>query len=164
MTELGIQVRKADYDQPDTLKAAFAGADKILLVSSPDTDRPLLQHKTVVDAAMEAGATLLAYTSILRADTSRLALAAKHKAIEEYIRESGMPFVFLRNGWYLENQTASLAAALAHGTILGSAEEGRFAAAARADYADAAITVLTGDGHANGVYELAGDKPYTCRN
>lgn len=157
---LGVQVREADYDRPKTLETAFAGADTVLLISSNEVVHPVPQHKAVVDAAKKAGAGLLAYTSILRADTSRLALAAKHKATEEYIRASGVPFVFLRNGWYLENQMA-LGPALADGVIVGSAGEGRFAAAARADYADAAVAVLSGDGHANQVYELGGDEPYT---
>ena len=96
--ELGIQVRETDYDRPETLKTAFAGADTVLLISSSEVVHAVPQHRAVVDAAKKAGGGMLAYTSILRADTSRLALAARHKATEEYIRGSGVPFVFLRNG------------------------------------------------------------------
>jgi NAD(P)H dehydrogenase (quinone) len=115
----------------------------------------------VVEAARKAGVRLLAYTSILRADTSRLALAVEHKATEELIRAAGIPFVFLRNSWYLENYTDHLAAALEGGALVGSAGAGRVGAAARADYAAAAVAVLTGAGHAGRVYELAGDAPFT---
>lgn len=157
----GIQVRRADYSQPQTLEAAFAGADKVLLISSSEVGQRAKQHQAVVDAAKKAGVKLLVYTSILHADTSGLALAAEHKATEQAIRASGIPFVFLRNGWYTENYTEHLGTVLQHGAVLGSAGEGRVAAAPRADYAAAAVAVLTGSGHENKVYELGGDQPFT---
>ncbi|WPB77214.1 SDR family oxidoreductase [Archangium violaceum] len=157
----GVQVRKADYSQPETLGAAFAGVEKVLLISSNEVGQRAAQHQAVVEAARKAGVKLLAYTSILHADRSRLALAAEHKATEEIIRASGVPYVLLRNGWYTENYTENLGPALAHGAILGSAGEGQVAAATRADYAAAAVAVLTGSGHENKVYELAGDTAFT---
>ncbi len=162
LADLGVQVRRADYSQPETLRSALAGADKALLISSNELGGPrLAQHQAVIDAATDAGVGLLAYTSILRADTSPLALAREHKATEENIRASGLAFAFLRDGWYFENQTEALGPAVQHGAILGTAGEGRFASAARSDYASAAVAVLTGPGHENMVYELAGDAPYT---
>jgi len=161
LATLGVSVREADYSKPETLTAAFTSAEKVLLISSSEVGHRIPQHKAVVDAAKKAGAKLLVYTSILSADTSPLILAKEHKATEEYIRNSGISFVILRNGWYLENQTGALAPAIAHGAILGAAGDGRFAAAARADYAEAAVTVLTADGHAGKTYELGGDVPYT---
>ncbi len=161
LAALGLDVRIADYHQPETLVRALAGVTRVLLISSNDLHERVQQHRHVTDAAQKAGATLLAYTSILRADTSTLALAADHKATESYIRSTGLPFTFLRNGWYLENQTEALAPALAHGAILGAAGEGRFAAAARADYAGAAAAVLLSNGHENKIYELGGNQPYT---
>lgn len=165
LAALGVQVRQADYAQPATLSSALAGADKVLLISSSDltsgSDARAVQHQAVVDAAKAEGVKLLAYTSILRADTSALALAKVHKVTEENIQASGVPFVFLRNGWYFENQTEALGPAVQHGAILGAAGEGRFASASRADYAAAAVAVLTGAGHENKIYELAGDAPYT---
>ncbi len=162
---LGVQVRQADYSQPETLRPALAGADAVLLISSSDlstgSDARAAQHQAVIEAAKSVGVGLLAYTSILRADTSALALAKVHKATEGNIRASGLPFVFLRNGWYFENQTEALGPAMQHGAILGAAGEGRFASAARSDYAAAAVSVLTGSGHENKAYELAGDTPYT---
>jgi NAD(P)H dehydrogenase (quinone) len=114
----------------------------------------------VIDAAKNAGVKLIAYTSILRADTSPLGLAEEHWQTETALRASGIPFVLLRNGWYTENYAASVPAALAHGVMLGSAGQGRIASAARADYAEAAAVVLTTEGHAGKVYELAGDTSY----
>ncbi len=157
----GVQVRPADYTQPETLRAAFAGADKVLLISSNDVGNRFPQHQAVIDAAKEAGVKLIGYTGILNADSSTLKLAEEHKATEAAIRASGLPFVFLRNGWYLENNTEALAPALEHGTIMGASENGRFASAARKDYADAAVAVLTKGGHENKVYELAGDTSFT---
>ena len=165
LAALGVQVREADYTKPETLRPALAGADKVLLISSSDlstgSDARAAQHQAVIEAARTEGVSLLAYTSILRADVSALALAKVHKATEEIIRASGLPFVFLRNGWYFENQTAALPVNIEHGAILGTAGNGRFASAARADYAAAAVTALTQPGHENKIYELAGDDPYT---
>lgn len=161
LAALGVQVREADYNRPDTLDAAFAGADKVLLISSSEVGQRQPQHQNVIDAAVRAGVKLLAYTSLLRADTSPLALAAEHVATEHALKASGLPHVLLRNGWYTENYLASLPAALAHGALIGSAGEGRIASAARADYADAAAAVLTLPDQAGKVYELAGDSAYT---
>ena len=161
LAALGVQVREADYNRPDTLDAAFAGADKVLLISSSEVGQRLPQHQNVIDAAVRAGVKLLAYTSLLKADTSPLGLAAEHLATERALKASGLPHVLLRNGWYTENYLASVPAALAHGALIGSAGEGRIASAARADYADAAAAVLTQADQAGKVYELAGDSAYT---
>jgi NAD(P)H dehydrogenase (quinone) len=161
LAALGVQLRQADYSDPATLATAFAGAEKVLLISSSEVGQRVAQHKAVADACVAANVKLLVYTSILRADTSTLQLAVEHLATEGDIRSSGLPFVFLRNSWYLENHTEALGPALQHGVILGAAKDGKFAAASRADYALAAVAVLTGEGHANKIYELAGDVPYT---
>ena len=161
LAQRGVQIRKGDYSNQENLTAAFAGAEKVLFVSSNDLGYRVPQHQAVTNAAVAARVKLLAYTSILNADTSALLLAQEHQPTEAYIRTSGVPFTFLRNGWYTENQTQALGAALAHGAILGAARDGRFSAAARADYAAAAVAVLTGDGHENKVYELGGDESYT---
>lgn len=157
----GVDVRAADYGRPETLTAALAGAEKVLLVSSSEVGKREAQHAAVIDAARRAGVGLLAYTSVLRASTSKLALAAEHAATERAIRASGLPFVFLRNGWYVENYTENLGPALQHGAIPGSAGGGRIAAASRADYAEAAVAVLTARKREQEVYELAGDHPFT---
>jgi NAD(P)H dehydrogenase (quinone) len=120
-----------------------------------------VQHRAVIDAAKLASVKLIAYTSVLRADTSALALAAEHKETEAMLRASSLPFVLLRNGWYAENYAGVVPTALQHGVVLGSAKEGRIAAASRADYAAAAAAVLVRDGQAGKVYELAGDTAFT---
>lgn len=161
LAALGVQVRQADYDQPDTLEKAFQGADKLLLISSSEVGRRVPQHRAAIEAAKRAGIKLIAYTSILRADTSPLPLAAEHKETEALLHASGVPFVLLRNGWYTENYLANVPVALQHGVVLGSAGDGRIASAARANYAEAAVAVLTRDDQAGRVYELAGDESYT---
>ena len=157
----GVQVRRADYADPASLDAAFRGASKVLLISSNELGQRGAQHRNVVDAAVRAKAGLLAYTSVLHADTSPLALAAEHRDTEAAVRASGLPYTLLRNGWYVENYTGSLGGALAHGALAGGAGEGRIAAAARADYADAAAAVLASAGPVEQVYELAGDRAFT---
>lgn len=157
----GVQVRLADYDQPASLVAAFKGADKLLLISANEIGRRVPQHRAVIDAAKAAGVGLLAYTSILHADTSPLPLAVEHLETENLIRASGLPAVILRNGWYTENYLAGIPAALQYGVLLGSAGAGKIASAARADYAEAAAAVLTQDNQAGRIWELAGDEAYT---
>jgi NAD(P)H dehydrogenase (quinone) len=160
----GLQVREADYTRPDTLTSAFAGAQKLLLISSSEVGQRLPQHAAVIAAAKTAGVSLLAYTSLLRADTSPLGLAAEHVATEVLIRESGLRYAILRNGWYTENYLASVPPALQYGAFIGAAGAGRIASATRADYAAAAAAVLTQEVQnvvENRVYELAGDTSYT---
>jgi len=161
LAALGVQVRQADYDRPETLVAAFQGADRVLLISSNEIGKRFSQHKAAIAAAVTAGVKLVAYTSVLHADASPLALAAEHQATEAYLKASGLPWAFLRNGWYTENYTASIPAALQHGVVLGSAGEGRIASAARADYALAAAKVLLLEDPAGRTFELAGDTAYT---
>ncbi len=159
--DLGIAAREADYTRPDTLAAALAGIDTLLLISSPEIGQRVAQHRNAIDAAQRAGVKRIVYTSVLRADTSPLSLAIEHKETESLVKASGLAWTFLRNGWYTENYTGSIAGALAGGAFIGSAGEGRISSAARADYAAAAVTVLTSPGHDGKTYELAGDSAYT---
>ena len=123
LAALGVQVRQADYTQPDTLRAAFAGVDKLLLISSSEVGQRFAQHSAVIDAAKAAGVKLIAYTSILRADTSALGLAAEHKETEAALQASGVPFVLLRNGWYTENYAGVVATAVQYGAVMGAPEK-----------------------------------------
>ncbi|OSM95007.1 SDR family oxidoreductase [Lonsdalea populi] len=161
LADRGVLVRQADYSQPATLATAFQGVDKLLLISSSELGQRTVQHRAVIDAAKAAEVGLIAYTSLLRADTSPLLLAEEHRQTEAALKASGVPFVLLRNGWYTENYAASIAPALAHDAYIGAAREGRIASAARADYASAAAAVLLLDDQAGRVYELAGDDSYT---
>ena len=158
----GLHVHNGDYSRPDSLKAAFAGVDRALLISSSEIGQRTAQHRNAIEAARQAGVKLLAYTSLLHADTSPLGLAEEHRQTEAALKASGVPHALLRNGWYSENYAASIPAALAHGAVLGSADAGRIASAARADYAEAAVRVLTAaEPQAGRIYELAGDASYT---
>lgn len=161
LAALGVIVRQADYGQPETLEAAFAGMDKLLLISGSEVGQREAQHKAVIEAARAAGVGFIAYTSLLHADTSPLGLGVEHRATEALLKASGIPFALLRNGWYSENYAASIPPALAHHAFIGAAGEGRIASAARQDYAEAAAEVMTREDQAGKVYELAGDDSYT---
>lgn len=156
----GVAVRQADYADPASLAQALVGVERLLLISSNELGQRAAQHQAVIDAAKNAGVQLLAYTSVLHADASRLGLAGEHRTTEQALAASGLAHVLLRNGWYHENYTAGIPAALEHGVLAGSAGHGKISSAARADYAEAAAVVLTSEGHAGRTYELAGDAAY----
>lgn len=159
---MGVQARIADYEKPETLESALAGVEKLLLISSSAVGQRATQHQAVIDAAKAAEVQLLAYTSILKADTSPLMLAQEHKVTEAAIEASGMPSVILRNGWYTENYTQQIQGILEQGAVVGAADQGVFSTASRQDYADAAVAVLTSNEDQTGkVYELAGDTGFT---
>ena len=159
LRERGVTVVQVDYGDPLSLRKAFAGADRLLFVSGSEVGQRIPQHQAVVSAAADAGLGLVAYTSAPKADTSDMILAREHRATEEALIRAGLPYVFLRNSWYLENYTANLPVILEHG-LIGAAGDGLISAAARADYAEAAAAVVAGEGHANRVYELGGT-PFT---
>lgn len=157
----GVEVRHGDFDQPETLESAFVGVDRLLIVSADgDNETRIRQHKAAVVAAEKAGVGFIAYTSVGQADKSELFLAEVHRITEEAIRATGIPYSFLRNNWYLENEIGSIQGALAGAPWVTSAGNGKVGWATRGDYAEAAANVLTGDGHENTVYELSG-KPLT---
>ena len=152
----GVNIAIADYKNPTSLDAAFAGADKVLLVSSNDFDDRAGQHRNVIDAAKRAGVSHLVYTSGPKAATSSVLLLADHATTETIVAESGLDSTILRNGWYVENYTQQLPTYLEHG-MLGSAGDGKVSLAPRSDFAEAAAIVLTTDGHVGKVYELGGE-------
>lgn len=157
----GVAIVPLDYSAPETVAAALAGADQVLLISASEPGRRVAQHAVVIDAATKAGVGHLVYTSILAATTTEHVLAPEHKATEEAIVASGIPATILRNGWYTENFTRSASEAIESGEIVGSVGEGRIASASRADYAEAAAVVLTDPSKRGVVYELAGDTAWS---
>ncbi|MCU1516985.1 MAG: NAD(P)-dependent oxidoreductase [Pseudarthrobacter sp.] len=157
----GVQVKPMDYTDPESVAQALRGAGKVLLISGSEVGQRVDQHRTVIEAAKAEGVELVAYTSIANADTTGMKLAAEHQATESILKDSGVPFAILRNGWYLENYTDQLPGTLAQGALAGSAGEGRVSAAARVDYAEAAAAVLVADHQAGKVYELGGDHAFT---
>ncbi|WP_086872970.1 SDR family oxidoreductase [Kosakonia pseudosacchari] len=161
LSKQGVLVRQADYGDQAALTQALAGVDKLLLISSSEVGQRAAQHRNVINAAKTAGVKFIAYTSLLHADKSPLGLHVEHVETEKMLADSGIPYALLRNGWYSENYLASAPAALAHGVFIGAAGDGKIASATRADYAAAAARVISEEGHAGKVYELAGDNGWT---
>ncbi|MEU0909358.1 SDR family oxidoreductase [Streptomyces althioticus] len=160
LAERGVRVAVADYNAPETFDGLFAAGDKVLLISGNEFDKGRVrQHSVVIDAAQAAGVALLAYTSA--PGTLTASLADDHRGTERALLDSGVPYVLLRNGWYHENYTENLAPVLEHGAVVAAAGEGRISTASRADYAAAAVAVLTGEGHENRTYELGGDEAWS---
>lgn len=159
--DLGVETRLFDYNKPETLLASLKGVNHLLLISGNEIGQRQVQHENVIKAAKAAGVEWIVYTSLLHADTSTLLLAEEHLLTEEALKSSGIPYTILRNGWYTENYTASVPAAIQHGALIGSAGDGKIASASRIDYAEAAAVVLTRSDQQNKIYELAGDDAYT---
>jgi len=155
-----VEIRHADYNEPATLIPAFAGVEVLLLVSATDLGQRVPQHAAVIDAARAAGVKRIVYTSTLRADDPDFALAPEHLATENLLRKSGLAFTVLRNSWYIENYTDRIGQFLAVGEIVGAVGHTPFAAATRADFADAAAAAMIGQGHESAGYELGGT-PFT---
>ena len=161
LAQVGVTVREADYDRPETLASAFKGAEKVLLISGNVLGRRVVQHRAVIDAARKAGVRLLGYTSVLHAPATKLMVGPDHRETEAAIKDSGLPAVVLRNGWYSENYLFRAAGAAKSGELLGCAGEGKISSAPRADYAEAAAQALTKPDQAGHIYELAGDDSFT---
>ena len=157
--DLGVEVRTFDYTTADP--AALNGVDTLVLISSNDFNDRAGQHRKVIAAAKTAGVKRILYTSILKGDQSPMILAQDHVATEAAIRDSGIPATILRNGWYTENYTGALGAAIQHGAIIGAAGEGRVNSAARKDYAEAIAVTALDNAHAGKTYELAGDTAHS---
>jgi len=161
LSQQGITVRQADYRDETTFTQALQGVDKLLLISSSEVGQRAAQHRNVINAAKAAKVKFIAYTSLLHADRSPLGLHVEHIETEKMLADSGIAHALLRNGWYTENYLASIPPALEHGVFIGAAGEGKIASATRADYAAAAAKVISTEGHAGNVYELAGDESWT---
>ncbi|XID90983.1 SDR family oxidoreductase [Paenibacillaceae bacterium WGS1546] len=153
----GVDVRQGDFDRPESLDSAFAGIDRILIISADgDTETRIRQHTNAVEAAARAKVGFIAYTSLANAGDSKLLLAPPHQAAEKAILNTGIPYSILRNNWYLENESSSIQGVLAGAPWVTSAGSGQVGWALQQEYADAAAAVLTGQGHENTIYELSG--------
>lgn len=161
MKARNYDVRMGDYSDIDTLTTAFAGVDRLLLISGSEIGQRVQQHSNVITAAKAAGVSFIAYTSLLKATESQIGLAPEHAATEEALKASGLEYAFLRNGWYLENYLMALPQVLEMDRHFGAAGGAKFAPASRADLAEAAAVVLVGDGHNGKIYELAGDEAFS---
>lgn len=159
--DVGAPVRAFDYTKPETLAPALGGVDVLVLISSSDFNDRAGQHKNVISAAKSAGVGRIIYTSILKGAASPMVLAQDHIATEVALAQSGLTSTILRNGWYTENYTGSLAGSVAAGAMIGSSGDGKIASAARADYAEAIAVTALDASHAGKIYELAGDTAHT---
>lgn len=160
----GVVVRKADFDDPASLETAFAGADRILIISTDALDeqgKRLRQHQAAVAAAKKAGARHLYYTSMPQPDDSLIPFAPDHLGTERAIRDSGLAYTILRNGWYMENLLHSVPQALAGGTWYSATGQGRIAHIARADVARAIAGALLADDVENRTFTLTGTASHT---
>jgi NAD(P)H dehydrogenase (quinone) len=161
IAEKGVDVRIASYDDPEALKAALQGVDRVLLISGNEVGQRIPQHTNVVNAAKEAGVSFIGYTSAPKASDTDLILAPEHKATEEAIQASGIPYSIMRNNWYFENYGQTIDVAKATGEIVSATHGGRIPAVPRTDLAAGHAAVLAGDGHDNTIYEFAGDEAWT---
>jgi NAD(P)H dehydrogenase (quinone) len=161
LSDKGLIVSQGNYTDEASLQSALQGVEKLLLISGSEVGQRAAQHRNVINAAKAAGVKFIAYTSLLHADNSPLGLHVEHVETEKMLAESGIPYALLRNGWYTENYLASAPPAIEHGVFIGAAGEGKIASATRADYAAAAARVMSEEGHAGKVYELAGDDAWT---
>jgi len=157
--DLGVEVRAFDYTTADP--AALRGVTTLVLISSNDFNDRAGQHRRAIQAAQQAGVGRIVYTSILKGDASPVILAQDHIATEAALQAAGIPATILRNGWYTENYTGTLGAAVAHGAMIGASGEGRIASAARKDYAEAIAVAALDPAHSGKTYELAGDSAHS---
>ena len=161
--DLGVEAREADYDQPEALDIALSNVDTLVLISSSEVGKRAIQHKNVINAAKKAAVKYIVYTSLLNANRSSLGLAAEHIETEVALKNAGIPYTILRNGWYTENYENTISTAQAMGGFFGSAAKGKISAAPRADYAEAIVSVVTSEGHIGKTYELGGDDAFTLK-
>ncbi|MGJ9384321.1 SDR family oxidoreductase [Salipaludibacillus sp. CF4.18] len=153
----GVEVRQGDFDHPETLDSSFSGIDRLLIISTDgENETRTKQHANAVAAAERASVKFITYTSIVNAKESENFLASTHKVTEEIIIKTGIPYSFLRNNWYMENETSSIQGVMAGAPWVTSARNGKVGWALQQDYAEAAATVLSGTGHENTTYELSG--------
>ncbi|MBT2486597.1 MULTISPECIES: NmrA family NAD(P)-binding protein [unclassified Microbacterium] len=161
LADLGVRVVPFDYDRPDTLVAGFQSVERVVLVSSSEFGKRAVQHQNVIDAAKNAGVNAIAYTSVYQATTNPLPLSPEHAATEQALAVSEIPHVLLRNGWYIENYAPDVERARQSGVIAAAVGDARVAAAARADYAEAAAIAITDDAYLGRTLELVGDDAFS---
>jgi len=155
----GAQVRFADFDDPSSLRAAFAGGTKMLLISTARVGTRVGQHKNAIDAAVAAGVKHIAYTSVLNAHRpdNPAIVRLDHRATEEHIERSSASWTFLRDSQYSEAiALAMVPPALAMGRKPENAGDGRVAFVSRDDCVACATEVLAQPGHENRAYDITG--------
>jgi len=157
LAERGATVRPADFDRSETLAEAFAGGEKLLLISTDDLGRRTAQHRAAIEAAREAGVRHVVYTSYLNpVEENPAVITPSHRETEKALRESGLAWTALRNSFYAEYQVPAGAQAISTGRLVHNSGDGRIAYVSREDCAATAAAVLTTDGHENKAYDITG--------
>jgi NAD(P)H dehydrogenase (quinone) len=162
----GTETRRVDFDDPASLGPAFAGIDRLLVISTDRIDVPGLrirQHRAAIDAAKHAGVRHILYTSMLNPENSFIPFAPDHLATEQAIERSGLDFTILRVSWYAENLLGSLPGVLASGKWFTSAQRGRINYVPREDVARAAAAALAGAAPGRDRLNITGPAPLTVR-
>ena len=155
--ERGAEVRTADFDQPKTLAGAFAGGERLLLISTQDLGRRVAQHRAAIAAAKEVGVRQVIYTSYLNpVEENPAVVTPSHRDTEEALRESGLAWTALRNAFYAEYQVPAGAQAIATGRLVHNSGDGKTPYVSRKDCATVAAAVLTTYGHEGEAYDLTG--------
>jgi NAD(P)H dehydrogenase (quinone) len=156
----GAEVREADFDRPETLAGAFAGGERLLLISADIVGRRVAQHRAAIEAAGEAGVRHVAYTSYLNpVEENPAVITPDHRETEKALRESGLAWTVLRNAFYAEYQVPPAVQAVATGRLIHNNGDGKTAYVSREDCAAAAAAVLTTDGHEGEAYDVTGPEP-----
>lgn len=165
LQEQGLNVRRGDFDDPEAVRNAFENTEHLLIISTDQVGSRVEQHRRAVRAAREAGVRHIVYTSVvdMQHGDATHPIAADHRATEEIIRETGIPYTFLRNTFYAEYMLAPIIQAVDEGVLVSSVGDGKLGAAALGDLAEAAAVVLSEPGHENKVYELTYPRAWDYR-
>ena len=163
VADLGCDTRVGDYGEPDSLRDAYAGAERVLLISSPDLETRTEQHRAAIAAAASVGVRHVVYTSGLNPEPPNPAvISASHYATEQALAASGLAWTVLRDSLYSEYQVPEAAQAIAAGTLTHNRGDGQIAYVSRRDCAAVAAAVLTGSGHEGHVYDVTGPELFTA--
>lgn len=150
----GIHVRIGDYGDKEAMERVFEGIDRVLFVSGAPGNRQK-EHANVVESAIKAGVSYIAYTSFAEADKATSPLAEDHLFTERLIEKAGISHTFLRNNWYLENELPLVEAAMNSGKFVYAAGNGKTGWAMKREYAEVAAKALLGADYP-AILELSG--------
>lgn len=160
----GVELRNADFANPDSLVAAFKGADRLLLISTDAIGSRVAQHKAAIDAAVQAGVKHILYTSLPQPETSPGIIAHEHNETEKLIRASGLSYTILRNNLYADNLLQSTPTAIAMGAVIGTTGAGKTAYVTRQDCAETAAGALASSDFTNSVIDVTGPEAVSNEN
>ena len=162
----GADVRFGDFDEAESLPPAFAGGDRLLLISTLSVGRRAAQHGRAIDAAKAAGIGHVVYTSTggMHADNPAI-VVPDHRATEEKLKASGLDFTLMRDSLYAEAALLQiLPRAIGMGQMRSASGEGQVPFVAKEDCVAAAVEALAGENHAGRIYEITGPELFSMRD